>query len=216
MVRLAHGPARLPLLPQAVQRTYLALTPRTSAHINQKYGAVFTYGGTYPGAYLLKRALFMPWDLPGLMGADAAREGIERLDILGVIGRTMTPDPLQPFARMVALESCQYLRDQLLRDIDWASMAHSLEVRVPLVEHHLLRELAPLLVRARPDRKRFLVRSPAGGLPAKIFTRGKTGFGVPVRQWLASTMGRGSAREFGWRSWARHLYDEAFRPTDGI
>ena len=40
------------------------------------------------------------------------------------------------------LESSLYMRNQLLRDTDWASMAHSLEVRVPLVDSKLLSQFA--------------------------------------------------------------------------
>jgi asparagine synthase (glutamine-hydrolysing) len=42
------------------------------------------------------------------------------------------------------MESSLYMRNQLLRDTDWASMAHSLEVRVPLVDSKLLRSLVPI------------------------------------------------------------------------
>ena len=216
MVRLARGPSRLPWLPDALQRAYVALTPRHNTHISQKHGAILKYGGSYAGAYLLKRAVFMPWDLPELMGVEAARAGLERLGMVGLIERALHPDPRQPFLRMVALESCQYLRDQLLRDIDWASMAHSLEVRVPLVEHHLLRDVAPLLVHATGQRKRFLTRSPAGGLPPAVLTRGKTGFSVPVREWMLGGENGGKGREFGRRGWARHVYDVAFRRQDAL
>jgi asparagine synthase (glutamine-hydrolysing) len=177
---------------------------------------VLKYGGTYAGAYFLKRAVFMPWDLPEIMGADAARDGLERLDMNGLIEQALSPDPTQPFLRMVALESCLYMRDQLLRDIDWASMAHSIEVRVPLVEHHLLREAAPLLVHSRGNRKLYLARSPTGGLPPAVYTRGKTGFSVPVREWMLGGERGGKGKEFGRRGWARHLYNTAFRPEGGI
>ncbi|MFI5167307.1 MAG: asparagine synthase (glutamine-hydrolyzing) [Thermoanaerobaculales bacterium] len=206
MVKLARWPSRLPLLPEALHRAYLALTPTRSPHISQKHGSVLKYGGDYAGAYLLKRAVFMPWELPELMGEEAARDGLARLDILGVIGKALVPDPRQAFARMVALESTLYMRDQLLRDIDWAAMAHSLEVRVPYVEHHLLREVAPLLLRSRGNRKLYLARSPSGGLPAAVFTRGKTGFSVPFRKWMLP----GKRREFGRRGWARHIYQTGF------
>ncbi len=216
MVRYSRLPSRLPLLPQALHRAYLALTPRRSTHVSQKHGSVLIYGPTYPGAYFLKRAVFMPWDLPELMGDEAARDGLERLGMIGLIAKAIAPDPGQPFARMVALESCQYMRDQLLRDIDWASMAHSLEVRVPLVEHHLLREVAPLLVRTRGNRKLYLARSPAGGLPPAVFTRRKTGFAVPVREWMLGGERGGKGTEFGKRGWARYLYNTAFRPEGGL
>jgi asparagine synthase (glutamine-hydrolysing) len=116
---------------------------------------------------------------------------------------------------MVALESSLYMRNQLLRDIDWAAMAHSLEVRVPLVEPHLLREIAPLLVTVRGDRKRYLIASPSKALPPAVLTRGKTGFSVPVRQWaLGDGVSKGA--EFGMRGWARRLYDLAWRPANGL
>lgn len=216
MVKLTRIPSRVPLLPEVVERAYLALTPKKSPHISQKLGAILKYGGSYAGAYFLKRAVFMPRDLPELMGVEAAREGLKRLDILGLIGKALIPDPRQPLARMVALESCLYMRDQLLRDHDWASMAHSLEVRVPLVEHHLLREVAPLLVHSRGDRKLYLARSPSKPLPAAVFKRPKTGFIVPTRQWLLGGERGTKGEEFGWRGWVRHLYDMAFRPEGGV
>ena len=101
MVKLARVPSKLPLLPEALHRAYLALTPKWSTHISQKHGAILKYGGSYAGAYFLKRAVFMPWDLPELMGAEAARAGLERLDMIGLIGKALTPDPRQPFLRMV-------------------------------------------------------------------------------------------------------------------
>ncbi len=214
MVKYSRLPSKVPLLPEALHRAYLALTPRRSRHVSQKHGSVLLYGPTYAGAYFLKRAVFMPWDLSELMGGEAARDGLERLGMIGLIGKAIAPDPGQPFARMVALESSQYMRDQLLRDIDWASMAHSLEVRVPLVEHHLLREVAPLLVQTRGNRKLYLARSPEGGLPAAVFTRRKTGFAVPVREWMLGGERGGKGDEFGKRGWARYLYDTAFR-ADG-
>ena len=43
------------------------------------------------------------------------------------------------------MESALYMRNQLLRDSDWAGMAHSLEIRVPMVDTELLRRLGPAL-----------------------------------------------------------------------
>ena len=87
----------------------------------------------------------MPWELPELLGPDLAREGLEQLDPINHIACTLAPDPVQPFARVATLEASLYMRNQLLRDTDWASMAHSLEVRVPLVDAELLRSVAPVM-----------------------------------------------------------------------
>src|SRR3954469_9744987 len=81
---------------------------------NPKARAVAQYGGTWAGAYLLKRGLFLPDDLPSLMGADAAREGLDRLSMLDHIRAAIAPDPGTPFGRVAALEASLYMRNQLL------------------------------------------------------------------------------------------------------
>ena len=103
------------------------------------------------------------------------------------------------------MESTQYLRNQLLRDTDWASMAHGLEVRTPLVDAALLHALAPDAA-CRPDRvsKARLAASPLVALPDAVLNRPKTGFTVPVRDWLA--VGSSDRPERGLRGWARDVY----------
>jgi asparagine synthase (glutamine-hydrolysing) len=87
-----------------------------------------------------------------------------------------------------ALESANYLRHQLLRDTDWAGMAHSVEVRCPLVDYDLLRALAPVMDQTTGDAgKRALAAAPTNPLPMGHVERAKTGFWVPTDQWLAET-----------------------------
>jgi asparagine synthase (glutamine-hydrolysing) len=209
-------PARVPGLGDAVLALYRALAPKHSVRISPKSGAVIKYARDYPSAYFVLRAMYMPWELAEIVGQDVAREGMRRLDPIGLFARGLDPDPGRAFERVVALDSRFYMRDQLLRDTDWASMAHSLEVRVPLVEAHLLRAVAPLLVRARGDRKRYLPASPAKPLPHAVFTRKKTGFSVPLRQWVLGSTPGSKGSEFAMRGWARRLYEMAFRPEGGI
>jgi asparagine synthase (glutamine-hydrolysing) len=114
-----------------------------------------------------------------------AQEGLARLDPLAYIAGALSPDPGHPFARVAALEASLYLRNQLLRDTDWASMAHSVEVRVPLVDKMLLETLAPLLVApSRPPGKIWLADAPRPELPEEIIHRPKTGFLTPINEWL--------------------------------
>ena len=84
----------------------------------------------------------MPWELPEVLGPDVAREGLKRLDPINHIARTLVPDPCSHSRGWPLSKSSLYMRNQLLRDTDWASMAHSLEVRVPLVDAVLLAKLA--------------------------------------------------------------------------
>ncbi len=71
------------------------------------------------------------------------REGLRRLKPLRAMAAELVPDPGGATARICALESTQYMRNQLLRDADWAGMAHSLEIRVPMVDWRLTEALAP-------------------------------------------------------------------------
>jgi asparagine synthase (glutamine-hydrolysing) len=202
--------ARIPRLGDGVHRINDALA-RRSRHISPKMGEILRYGSSYAGAYLVKRGRFLASELPTLLGDDIAAEGLRRLDLLSLIERAVTPDPGNAFARVAALESSLYLRNQLLRDMDWASMAHSLEVRVPLVDGHLLRKIAPALVTRRKRGKQLLAAAPRPPLPDEVRNRRKTGFTLPIKEWL-----RQEGRvEFGKRSWARKVFEVMFSPANG-
>ena len=197
----------VPGLGRGVDRINRALAKR-SRHISPKMGEIVRYGASYAGAYLVKRGRFLASELPQVLGDDIARKGLERLDLIQLIEKTITPDPGTPFARVAALESSLYLRNQLLRDMDWASMAHSLEVRVPLVDAFLLRRLAPMLVRRRERGKRVLANAPRPPLPEAVRHRRKTGFTLPINEWLRHG-------ESGKRGWARRVYEVMFGSDRG-
>lgn len=153
--------------------------------LNPKVAGLLKYGGTFAGSYFLRRGLFMPWELDGLMDRDVVTEGLSQLQPVSFVQRALTPTPHSSFAKVAALEASLYMRNQLLRDADWASMAHSLEIRVPLVDATLLRAVAPA-TRALVEGagKKILAQSPSSPLPLKLVNRSKTGFVIPVEQWL--------------------------------
>jgi asparagine synthase (glutamine-hydrolysing) len=95
------------------------------------------------------------------------------------------------------------MRNQLLRDADWAGMAHSLEIRVPLVDAELFRRLAPLLASPRPPGKKDMADALDTKLPDPVLNRAKTGFVVPVREWLLGEKGHAPR---GLRGWAHTVY----------
>jgi asparagine synthase (glutamine-hydrolysing) len=194
-------------LPRIVAATRLPLAASVAGRFgrNPKARAVAQYGGSWAGAYLLKRGLFLPDDLPSLMGAEAAREGLERLSMLRHIAATIDPDPGTPFGRVAALEASLYMRNQLLRDTDWASMAHSLEVRTPLVDATLLRQIAPLLMLEKSRCKQHFAESPKTPLPDWLTGRRKTGFTVPLAEWMQLPPDGTSMRM---RSWARRVMEQ--------
>ena len=175
--------------------------PLVAHFASPKAAGLLELGTTYGGAYLLRRGLFMPWELPGLLDADMAREGWRALQPL-VRLEDCVAGLDRPRAKVMALEMCFYMRNQLLRDADWAGMAHSVEIRLPLVDARLLRQVAAM--KTAPG-KAEMARTPARPLPAAVLDRRKTGFGVPLRQWLAGETAKGDG-ERGLRGWARRVH----------
>jgi asparagine synthase (glutamine-hydrolysing) len=155
-----------------------------SPTMSPKAAGLLKYGKNYAGAYFLRRGLFMPWELETVIGAETARLGMQRLDPIRHIDAALKPEPRTSFGKVAVMESSLYMRNQLLRDTDWASMAHSLEVRVPLVDSKLLRSLAPITAGTRLRSKQLLADSLSMPLPSSVVDRPKTGFTTPVQSWL--------------------------------
>jgi asparagine synthase (glutamine-hydrolysing) len=186
-----------------------------------KAAGMLEYAGSWTGAYLLRRGLFLPHELPSLIEPELAREGLERLELTPLLGAAITPDPGSDVGRVCALESLHYMRNQLLRDADWAGMAHSVEIRAPLVDIELLRALAGSIATLRPGAgKAALAAAPRQALPAEVVDRAKTGFLVPTGAWMAEAAGRaaGAAKPppkgLASRQWARQVFGAAQRASE--
>lgn len=203
-VRRAAVPARIPLLGRAVRE--VARRSGATGRWSPKAAGALEYGGDYAGAYLLRRGLFMPWELAQLLAPEIVERGMRRLAPLALARRALSPSPRTAHGRVATLESALYMRNQLLRDTDWASMAHSLEVRTPLVDPVLLAAIAPYLTAAgRPAGKGDLAAAPRVPLPQGITGRAKTGFTTPIRNWIrqAAFAGSGASSARPERPWAR-------------
>jgi asparagine synthase (glutamine-hydrolysing) len=150
-----------------------------------KLASLPTFMGSLHGAYFLTRCVFLPQELPALIGAEVAREGLTRL---GGQPPGMKPTKARDGVTTVGLlESTCYLRNQLLRDSDWASMGHSLELRTPLVDETLTDTLAQFVSGfADGVGKQMLAQSPVRQLPEFVMNRPKSGFSIPMTQWLSS------------------------------
>jgi asparagine synthase (glutamine-hydrolysing) len=99
-----------------------------------------------------------------------------------------------PLSRVQYLDFKTYLVDDILTKVDRASMAHSLEVRVPVLDH----KVVELAARMPSDfklhgkaSKHVFKRSLEKILPEEIFRRKKTGFSIPIHTWF-----RGELKEF--------------------
>jgi asparagine synthase (glutamine-hydrolysing) len=101
--------------------------------------------------------------------------------------------PREPGLRgLQLLDVDTYLPDDLLVKADLTSMAHSLELRSPLLDRKVL-ELGLALPDHLKQRGRTgkvaLRRAFADALPPEVASRGKTGFGVPIGRWLREELG---------------------------
>ncbi len=181
--RRARALARFPGLPAA----WNAVTGRFGRS-RPKLSGLLRYGGSIPGAYFLRRGIFLPEELPGLVGEDLAVAGLLESDPVSAAQAAVGSAPAadDPWVAVHLMESALYMRNQLLRDSDWASMAHSLELRVPFVDMRLRDQIAALgFEPARRAGKGAIARECAPELPAEVASRTKTGFTIPTARALA-------------------------------
>jgi len=97
----------------------------------------------------------------------------------------------EPLARVQYLEMKTYLPGDLLTKVDRASMAHGLEMRVPLLDHPLVEHAArlPARLHLRDGVSKALLRQAMRDrLPASVLERGKMGFSMPIVHWLRADL----------------------------
>ena len=97
-----------------------------------------------------------------------------------------------------ALELSLYMRNQLLKDSDVMSMAHGLELRVPLVDRQLFETVARIPADMRLQAGKRLLVDAVPEIPAWIAGAPKRGFLFPYEKWLSSEWG-GAFQEVGTR-----------------
>ena len=182
-VKWLKFPGHIPLLGKSFRTLANPVVKRVG--ISPKAAGMLEYGGTIEGAWLLRRGVFMPWELQEFLNPDLVREGLRRLRLMAAIRSVCRPSPNSKFAKVAALESSLYLRNQLLRDSDWAGMAHSLEIRVPLVDSKLLKQATSWHGCSKFHSKQALASAPQDPMPDTIVNRAKTGFGTPIATWMS-------------------------------
>lgn len=110
--------------------------------------------------------------------------------------------------RMTYCDACSYLPDDILCKIDRATMAVSLEARVPFLDHRVAEIAAhiPMSMKLGPGGGKLILRRLLGRhVPEALFERPKSGFSMPLGDWL-----RGDLRD-----WAEDLLDARRMREDG-
>jgi asparagine synthase (glutamine-hydrolysing) len=152
---------------------------------SRKLAALASGNGRVLHPYFLSRMLFTQEKRDGLISSGNVH-AIERSQhsLRENLSRARDLDAIN---RVSYLEARCYMLNTLLRDSDAMSMAHGLEVRVPLIDHRLAQKLLALPGSWKVDRhtpKPLLVGALHGTLPDQIVHRRKRGFTLPFEHWL--------------------------------
>jgi asparagine synthase (glutamine-hydrolysing) len=115
-------------------------------------------------------------------------------------------------SRFMSMDQLCYLPDDILNKVDRMSMAHSLEVRPPFLDHRIVEFAArlPEDLKIRGGRLKFVLRElMKDRLPRAVVRRGKEGFDIPTHHWfrtilrplLLDTLNERTVRESGILAW---------------
>ncbi|MFZ0321090.1 MAG: asparagine synthase-related protein, partial [Candidatus Sulfotelmatobacter sp.] len=189
MERFAHAWNNMPALLRApLANIFSTLTPASDQ--NRKL-ATLVRNRANIDPYFLARMLFAPEQKDKLLNGsnmESVAFGRAQKPLTEALSRAQSLDPVN---RVSYLEARCYMLNTLLRDSDSMSMAHGLEVRVPLIDHQLARRVLALpgcwKLDARSP-KPLLVRALGGQLPENIVHRAKRGFTLPFEHWLRDEM----------------------------
>ncbi|OGT31737.1 MAG: asparagine synthase (glutamine-hydrolyzing) [Gammaproteobacteria bacterium RIFCSPHIGHO2_12_FULL_35_23] len=169
-----------------------------------KQASLLEFSSNYADVYLLLRSVFLPWELSKVLPIEIIKTGLQELNTNNELNKSLAQLP-DDYARMCALQIQWYMKNQLLRDTDWASMANSLEVRVPFVDIELFKVIASLSASWTPNKNAMClaVKKP---LPTSVLTRHKTGFNIPVAEWITSSKINKSLTKV--QNWACHVFEQ--------
>ena len=162
-------------------------------HPNEKNASFKIMRGLFTGEELLRLGWMQKYEHPYEMenpadyysGKNGARIDGDRFNVNGMKSNgTSVPTEMQKISH---LESKFYMANQLLRDTDIYSMQHSLELRVPFVDHILFKTVFPYIDSSFSSKlcKCALIEA-TGNLPREIKNRTKMGFTFPFAEWFTT------------------------------
>jgi asparagine synthase (glutamine-hydrolysing) len=156
---------------------------------HRKMAALWRDPNFLPHPYFYTRLLFTPTQVLGLLNGDGLNPSEPWKEWLEQTARGSRR--LDDFTAVSCLESRSYMVDTLLRDTDSMSMANSLEVRVPFLDHALVEFVSRLpesIKRPAGRAKALLIDALADLLPAEVVSQPKRTFTLPWEHWLRNSL----------------------------
>jgi asparagine synthase (glutamine-hydrolysing) len=183
---------RMRVVPAAVRRVMLAAAERWLPVSDEKIGLEYKVKRFLKGSLLDADEAHFFWNgtfceegrrliCPGVP-AVRLKDLVERLELNGA----------GTLERYLATDQNYYLADDILYKTDRMSMAHSLEIRPPFLDHRIVEFAAglPAHFKIRGGQQKFLLKKlMRGKLPDFILDRPKTGFDIPAHDWFRGVLG---------------------------
>jgi asparagine synthase (glutamine-hydrolysing) len=154
-------------------------------------GAVAFAEETFIGRYARTRILFNAEAKSHLLSPDVRNRLGNITSSRKWLERFLRADEPEVIDRITRLELKNYMAHTLLRDTDAMSMAHALEVRVPLIDHKLVEFVTtiPADLKLRGGQPKYLLTAAlADVLPPAVVKRHKQGFEMPVAAWMRGSL----------------------------
>jgi asparagine synthase (glutamine-hydrolysing) len=191
--RLANAGAHVPGAVRSAMASSIATAGGRFFHgdVTRKLSGLWNTPEALPDPFYFGRGLFTPAQVSGLMTGE--KPAAPPLWWKWLADSVEQARKLDSFAAVSCMEMQSYLVNTLLRDTDSMSMAHSLEVRVPFLDHPLVEFVTSLPQEMKLRKgvpKALLVAALADLLPAEVVNQRKRGFTFPWAEWL-----RGPLRE---------------------
>jgi asparagine synthase (glutamine-hydrolysing) len=187
-------------VPGGIRSTLASAAERTLGRLqrdsHRKIAALWRDPDFLPHPYFYTRLLFTPPQVLGLLKGNGLESSEPWKDWLEQTAQGSKQ--LDDFTAVSCLESRSYMVDTLLRDTDSMSMAHSIEVRVPFLDHGLVEFVARLpgsIKRTSGQAKSLLVDALADLLPAEVISQQKRTFTLPWKHWLRNALRKEVATE---------------------
>ena len=172
---------------------------------NAKWRYVLIWAKTVNGAWLLKRSILTSRNSFFLKKNNKNLENLNNNFFYKKIFSVLSQKPNNNIRlKLAQIESVIYLRNQLLRDSDWASMYHGIELRTPFVDVTLLNNLKNIFCyfpffNSKAPLINCLTKK---DLPKSITIKKKIGFETPIKQWIRE-LNKKRFKSLGWNDWMK-------------